>query len=117
MGITKIPEIFFINIPTLFVLSSIIFTLTLGLFGGLIHWAAIIAERIKNKIVLAFLFSYICFLLTCILTVILLFYYRGWVCITSAVIIIISLIAISLILYYGIRALWEYVVYKTMEKI
>ena len=114
LGINNLPEVFYINIPTLLAVSSIVFVLALGIWGSFTHWDQISALRYRNRFASAISFSYFCFLLTCVLTIILLSCYGGWVCIVSATIIAISFVVISLLLYYGLRTLWEYIIYKNM---
>lgn len=110
-------ESYTLTIPTLLFVAGFTFTLTLGLFTATTHYVAIVALRIKNYVVGSYLFSWICFMTTLILTIIQLACYGNWICWIAIIIIILSAFIITAIFYCGIRIHWEYLILKSMEKI
>ena len=102
-------------IPILLSISSIIFTFTLGIFTITTHYIAGIAYRIKNYAVAAYIFSWLSFLFMCGFIIYQLAYYDNWICQTTIVFIIITLFIVTIILYYGLKLHWEYLISKTLE--
>lgn len=108
---------FTLTVPTLISLSAITFSFSLGIFSITTHYLAIIALRIRNTIVSIYFVSWLCFLASCILTLIQLANHGGWICIVTMVIIVVFLGIISYLLYFGVRIHSEYIIFKTMDRV